>query len=150
MTPHQQSLIKEVLASEVSTFRILDQDKARFADWEYTDWEKERAQDEAEWEQTRMRYQKLKNDAVLYISEELGSHAEDKEEWDSTTPHWASGGSFALWNTKDRFVTVFLSWDNPEDPSFLIVACASQDQFVLGAEALDPWEAGWMEYGQWS
>lgn len=149
MTPHQQSLIREVLASDAATFRILDQDKARFADWKYTDWDKERAQDEADWEQTRLRYQKLKNEAVIHISEELGTCAEDKEEWDTTTPHWASGGSFALWNTQDRFVSIFLSWDNPEDPSFLIVACASLDQFVLGAEAMDPWEARWMEHGEW-
>jgi hypothetical protein len=149
MTPQQRSLIQEVLATEGATFKILDQDKARFKDWKYIDWEKDRSRDEAEWEQTRKRYEQLKSDATQIISEEFGPPAANKHGWDEATPCWASGGIFALWNLQDRFVSVFLSWDNPEDPSFLIVACAGRDQFALGADAIDPWEAGWMEFGEW-
>lgn len=149
MTPHQDSLIQEVIASEEAIFRILDQDKARFADWKYTDWEKDRAQDEADWEQTRIRYRQIMLEAVSLISKELGPCVEKKEEWDESMPKWASGGLFALWNTPEKFVSVFLSWDNPEDPSFLIVSCADRDQFALGAESMDPWESGWMDFGEW-
>lgn len=150
MTPHQSSLIHEILGSDEATFRILDQDKARFADWKYTDWEKDRARDEADWADTRKRYEQLKDEAVEMISGELGPCAANKNGWDDATPCWASGGIFALWNVQDRFVSVFLSWDNPEDPSFLIVACGSQDQFVLGPDySADPWESAWMESGEW-
>ncbi|MBK1881963.1 hypothetical protein JIN85_06025 [Luteolibacter pohnpeiensis] len=127
----------------------MDQDKARFADWEYTDWEKDRARDEADWTETRKRYEQLKDEALQIISDELGPCAANKDGWDEATPCWASGGLFALWKVQERFVSVFLSWDNPEDPSFLIVACASQDQFALGPASADPWETAWMEFGEW-
>jgi len=151
MTAHQRSLIHEVLGAGEPTFRILDQDKARFKDWEYSDdHAKDRARDESDWEQTRKRYEQLKGEAVEIISAKLGPCATNKDGWDEATPCWASGGLFALWNVQDRFVSVFLSWDNPEDPSFFIVACASENQFVLGPDySADPWESAWMESGEW-
>jgi hypothetical protein len=151
MTPHQRSLIHEVIGSYEATFRILDQDKARFKDWQYSDdYAKDHARDVADWDQTLKRYEQLKDGAVQIISEALGPPAANKDGWDEATPCWASGGLFALWNVQDRFVSVFLNWDNPEDPSFLIVACASQNQFVLGRDCSDtPWDYAWMESGEW-
>jgi len=79
----------------------------------------------------------------------LGAPTQETDGWHKGLPSWASGNGFAVWKREHDFVTVFVSWDNPEDPSFVIAARAPLSSFAPGYEVPDPWAQKWMEKGEW-
>ena len=89
------------------------------------------------------------NDYCERIESSLGAPTEVADGWHKGLPAWASGNGFAVWKREHDFVTIFVSWDNPEDPSFVIVARAPLSSFAPGYEVPDPWEQKWMEKGEW-
>lgn len=88
-------------------------------------------------------------DSLNQLSSHLGKPAKEATEWDLGIPTFASGNGFALWNGDQNFVSLFVSWDNPEDPAFLILARAPLSMFDTTPGALDPWDGKWMEKGEW-
>lgn len=81
----------------------------------------------------------------------LGEPTIASASWDIGVPTWASGGGYAKWDLKDVFIAVFISWDNPEDPSFVIAAKAAVNEFSndhINPQP-DPWKSKWMEKGEW-
>lgn len=83
------------------------------------------------------------------LKSRLGAPENEAREWDSGIPTFASGNGYALWNQDESFISLFVSWDNPEDPSFVIVARAPLTSFDSEPGAPDPWESKWMEHGEW-
>lgn len=79
----------------------------------------------------------------------LGEPDKEATEWDLGMPTFASGNGYALWNGDKNFVSLFVSWDNPEDPSFVILARAPLLTFDSTPGASDPWGGKWMEKGEW-
>lgn len=83
------------------------------------------------------------------LVQQIGEPSESAEEWDLGIPTWASGGGYALWQQDDDFVSLFVSWDNPEDPSFVVAARAAMSQLSREPGAADPWSQSWMRHGEW-
>ncbi len=83
------------------------------------------------------------------LEPQLGKPDKRASEWDLGIPTFASGNGYALWNSDESFVSLFVSWDNPEDPSFVIAARAPLSSFDSSPEATDPWRSQWMEKGEW-
>ena len=83
------------------------------------------------------------------LKSSLGAPTEETDGWHEGLPAWASGNGFAVWKRERDFMTVFVSWDNPEDPSFVIAARAPLSSFAPRYEVPDPWEQQWMEKGEW-
>lgn len=83
------------------------------------------------------------------LSNRLGKPDEQATEWHLGIPTWASGCGYALWKRQHDFVSLFISWDNPEDPGFVIAARAPLSHFDPTPGMLDPWDAEWMSKGQW-
>jgi hypothetical protein len=83
------------------------------------------------------------------LKSRLGEPEKQAREWDLGIPTFASGNGYALWNQNENFISLFVSWDNPEDPSFVIVARAPLTSFDSEPGAPDPWESKWMEKGEW-
>lgn len=79
----------------------------------------------------------------------LGAPENEAREWDLGIPTFASANGYALWNQDENFISLFVSWDNREDPSFVIVARAPLTSFDSEPVAPDPWESKWMEKGEW-
>jgi len=79
----------------------------------------------------------------------LGEPNKKASEWDLGIPTFASGNGYALWDRHESFVSLFVSWDNPEDPAFVIVARAPRSSFDSTPGAANPWNSKWMEKGQW-
>jgi hypothetical protein len=79
----------------------------------------------------------------------LGKPDQQAAGWDLGIPTFASGNGYALWNGTENFISLFVSWDNPEDPSFVIVARAPLSVFDSTPGAFDPWQSKWMEKGEW-
>ena len=79
----------------------------------------------------------------------LGKPDQQAGGWDLGIPTFASGNGYALWNGTENFISLFVSWDNPEDPSFVIVARAPLSVFDSTPGASDPWQSKWMEKGEW-
>jgi hypothetical protein len=61
----------------------------------------------------------------------------------------ASGNGIAIWKRDKDLIVLFVSWDNPEDPAFVIAARAPLASFDATPGSLDPWGAEWMRKGQW-
>lgn len=83
------------------------------------------------------------------LKSRLGTPKKEAREWECGIPTFASGNGYALWNQEENFVSLFISWDNPEDPSFVIVARAPLPTFDAEPGAWNPWESQWMEKGEW-
>ena len=85
------------------------------------------------------------------ISQLLGTPSEVSDEWKEDVPVWASAGGYALWKSDVNFITVFISWDNPEDPSFVIAARGLTSDFSNDIQnpLPDPWGSEWMMKGEW-
>lgn len=83
------------------------------------------------------------------LTKKLGKPDQKATEWDLGIPTWASGCGFALWKRPNDFVSLFVSWDNPEDPGFVIVARAPLSHFDTTPGELDPWGGEWMSKGEW-
>ena len=83
------------------------------------------------------------------LKSRLGTPENEARKWDLGIPTFASGNGYALWNQDENFISLFVSWDNPEDPSFVIVARAPLTTFDSEPGAPDPWESKWMEKGEW-
>jgi hypothetical protein len=79
----------------------------------------------------------------------LGAPNKTASEWDLGIPTFASGNGYAHWNAEKSFVSLFVSWDNPEDPAFIILARAPLSAFDATPGAPNPWKSKWMEKGQW-
>ena len=58
------------------------------------------------------------------LKSSLGAPIKTATEWDLGIPTFASGNGYALWSIGENFVSLFVSWDNPEDPAFIIVGRA--------------------------
>lgn len=86
---------------------------------------------------------------LAQLKSRLGEPKEQAREWDLGIPTFASGNGYALWNLEGNFISLFVSWDNPEDPSFVIVARAPLSTFDPEPGAPNPWESKWMEKGEW-
>jgi len=84
-----------------------------------------------------------------FVVQQLSHPSEASDEWDLGIPTWASGGGYALWQQGDDFVSLFVSWDNPEDPSFVIAVRAPLAQLSREPGAADPWREAWMRCGEW-
>jgi len=85
------------------------------------------------------------------VSQRLGEPTEISEEWKENVPVWASAGGYSVWKNDVDFVSVFISWDNPEDPSFVIAARGLIADFSndIMNPFPDPWGSEWMMKGKW-
>lgn len=64
-------------------------------------------------------------------------------EWNDQRPKWASGHLCALWRSDaESFVSVFMWWENPEDPPILLAGRAAA---TMLSQDNDPWNWEWME-----
>lgn len=79
----------------------------------------------------------------------IGEPDQEATGWDLGIPTFASGNGYALWNGDSSFMSLFVSFDNPEDPSFVILARAPLWTFDPTPGAADPWGGKWMEKGEW-
>ena len=102
------------------------------------------------------RHERIRSILTRRFSEEmeslvtlLGQPSETADEWDLGIPTWASGGGYALWVKDDDFISLFVSWDNPEDPSFVVLVRAPYSQLSREPGAADPWREAWMHFGEW-
>jgi hypothetical protein len=80
--------------------------------------------------------------AVEYLCDRLGEPVRTQTWWSEDLPDWVTSSLFALCHVGDDFLNVFMVYDNPEDPPFLIVAEANRNE--LASEYSDPWNSRWM------
>lgn len=83
------------------------------------------------------------------LKSRLGAPEMEAREWNLGIPTFASGNGYALWNQDENFISLFVSWDNFEDPSFVIVARAPLSSFDSEPGAPNPWDSKWMDKGEW-
>jgi hypothetical protein len=86
---------------------------------------------------------------LVHLTTLLGTPAKTATEWDLGIPTFASGNGYALWNTEGNFVSLFVSWDNPEDPAFIILARAPLTAFDSTPGVTNPWKSMWMKSAHW-
>ncbi|MCD8533458.1 MAG: hypothetical protein LR011_01185 [Verrucomicrobia bacterium] len=121
---------------------MLDTGAELFHDWNYTDYEADRARDEAAAQEVFERFQTVFGLAVEHLRARLGEPIRIQTRWSEDLPYWVSSSLFALWHVGDDFLNIFMAYDNPEDPPFLIVAKANRNE--LASEYSDPWNSQWM------
>jgi hypothetical protein len=134
--------IGELIAEPVTGYVIMHQESALGNDFRDDD-------DAYDGAQARLKEHALKvKDELQNI---LGTPSKESIGWNIGVPTWASGGGYALWNRDVDFLSVFISWDNPEDPSFVIVGRAPLCEFSNDHmnPSPDPWGEGWMFKGVW-
>ena len=136
------SSIDELVSATKCGFAILHQEPALGIEF--------RDKDE-EFSRLKQRLMQSAEQACLQIRRILGESTDANVGWDIGVPTWASGGGYAMWELKDSFITIFISWDNPEDPSFVIGAKAAIGDFNNDHINLqpDPWQSKWMEKAEW-
>ena len=107
--------------------------------------------DDQEYQASQEKLMQRAHDASSQLRDFLGEPSVVSDEWDLGIPTWASGGGYSLWTRENDFVASFISWDNPEDPGFVIVGRGAIEDFSADhlSPKPDPWGADWMNFGEW-
>lgn len=106
---------------------------------------------ETQYSEIEARLKSNADNAISQLRDVLGDPTSMSAGWDIGVPTWASGGGYAIWRRENDFISSFISWDNPEDPSFVIVGRASIEDYSDNHinPNPDPWMSEWMHKGVW-
>jgi hypothetical protein len=141
------SLLDAIVQSPTKVCLVIDKDHARFQDWHYNEatWDREYEKDRVEVDGVLTRFKEVFQSAVKYWSACLGPPLQSFENWEREKPAWA-GGLYARWDVNSDFYTIFMSWENPEDPFFLVAAKAPISEFNSEpGDYSNPWDYKWGE-----
>lgn len=139
--------IKLIIESEVYLSIALDFEPARFHDWEYTNYDDDRARDEREFEAGMKRLEVIFDQVFDTLNAGFGKTGILKYP-DERLPQWALGAPrYSEWFIEEDVLCMFIWMDNREDPPVLILG--KTNKLNKGMEE-DPWEWTWMPEDAWN